>query len=243
MTPEQIGIAIAFTAGLLSFLSPCVLPLIPSYLCFVTGMNLEEVQGGVDRSRVLTHAVLFVAGFSAVFILTGATVSFLGQVFRHYEAWIARIGGVIVLVLGLHLLGVFRIAPLLRERQIELADRPAGYLGTVGVGMAFGAAWIPCTGPILGGIYALAWVQETFWSGIGLLTVYSAGLAVPFLVSAVALDRMMGTVRRYRWIAPVAEKAAGGLLVALGLLLITGGLTVLNEWLLPLTPDFLYERL
>ncbi|NIP60148.1 MAG: cytochrome c biogenesis protein CcdA, partial [Gemmatimonadetes bacterium] len=186
-----IGVTVAFGAGVLSFLSPCVLPLVPSYLSFVTGMTLEDLREGVSREVVFTHSLLFVAGFSAIFMVLGASASFLGQFFRQYEMWIARIGGVVIILLGLHLAGVFRIAPLMREKRVHLHDKPAGYLGTLGVGMAFGAGWTPCIGPILGGILTFAASREHFWSGVGLLGVYSAGLAVPFLLSSLALERFL----------------------------------------------------
>ncbi|MBT8487999.1 MAG: cytochrome c biogenesis protein CcdA, partial [Gemmatimonadetes bacterium] len=152
MNEAEVGIFIAFTAGVFSFLSPCVLPLVPSYLAFVTGMSLEDLQEGVNRKATFMHSMLFVVGFSTIFILLGASASFLGQFLRQYELLIARIGGVIIIILGLHLSGVFRLTPLMREKRIHLADKPAGYLGTLGVGMAFGAGWTPCIGPILGAI-------------------------------------------------------------------------------------------
>ena len=147
MNEVEVGVFIAFTAGVFSFLSPCVLPLVPSYLTFVTGMSLEDLQEGVDRKTTFTHSLLFVVGFSSIFILLGASASFLGQFLRAYEIWIARIGGVIIVLLGMHLAGVFKITPLLREKRLHLNDKPAGYLGTLGVGVAFGAGWTPCIGP------------------------------------------------------------------------------------------------
>ena len=136
---ESVGLLVALTAGVLSFLSPCVLPLVPSYLSFVTGMSLEDLQEGVDRKATLMHSLLFVTGFSLIFITLGASASFLGSFLRYYEVWIARIGGAVIIVLGLHLTGVFRIAPLMRERRVHVSDKPAGYIGTIGVGAAFGA--------------------------------------------------------------------------------------------------------
>lgn len=241
---ESVPIAIALGAGVLSFLSPCVLPLVPSYLSFVTGMTLEDLRDGVgDRRAVLLHSALFVAGFSAVFMLLGASASFIGQFFRVYEDWIARIGGVLIVVLGLHLLGVFRIGALMRERRVQLADKPAGKLGTLAVGAAFGAGWTPCIGPVLGAILTLAGTRETVWSGVGLLLVYSVGLAVPFMVAALALDWFLGAFRRFRRFIPVMEKASGLLLVGLGILLLTGSFTVLSGWLVRFTPAFIYERI
>jgi cytochrome c-type biogenesis protein len=239
----EVGIAIAFTAGVFSFLSPCVLPLVPSYLTFVTGMSLEDLQEGVNRKATFMHSILFVAGFSTIFILLGASASFLGQFLRVYEVWIARIGGVIIILLGLHLAGVFRLTPLMREKRIHLNDKPAGYLGTLGVGMAFGAGWTPCIGPILGAILTYGMTQETMWAGVGLLSVYSLGLAVPFLVASLALDWFLQTFQRFRKWIPVVEKASGVLLVLLGVLLLTGQFTVLAAWLTRYTPAFILERI
>ena len=241
---DSVGVAIALTAGLLSFLSPCVLPLVPSYLSFVTGMTLDDLQdSAADRTHVFTHSLLFVSGFTLVFMLLGASASFLGQFAFAYQEWIARIGGVLIIVLGLHLLGVFRITPLLREKRVHLSDEPVGFLGTVAVGAAFGAGWTPCIGPVLGAILTLAATRETVWSGVWLLFVYSVGLAVPFLIVALALDRFLATFRRYRAWIPWMERAAGGLLVALGLLLVTGSFTVLTGWLTRFTPGFLLDRI
>ena len=243
MSEVEVGIAIAFTAGLFSFLSPCVLPLVPSYLTFVTGMSLEDLQEGVDRRATFIHSLLFVLGFSAIFVLLGAAASFLGQFFRYWEVWIARVGGVIIILLGLHLAGVFRMTPLLREKRVHLADKPVGYLGTFGVGLAFGAGWTPCIGPILGAILTYGFSQDTMWAGVGLLSVYSLGLAVPFLLAALALDRFLQTFQRFRRWMPVVEKASGVLLVLLGLLLISGRFTVLSGYLTRFTPSWILERI
>ncbi len=240
---DSVGIVVAFTAGVLSFLSPCVLPLVPSYLSFVTGMSLDDLREGTDRRTTLTHALLFVSGFTLVFVLLGAAASFLGQFFRAYEVWVARLGGVVIILLGLHLLGVFRWTALLRERRMHLADKPAGKLGSLGVGAAFGAGWTPCIGPVLGGVLTLAGTTETFWSGVGLLLVYSLGLAVPFLLSALALDRFLTTFSRFRGVMIWVEKASGGLLVILGLLLITGRFSTLSNFLIQFTPEWLYSRI
>jgi cytochrome c-type biogenesis protein len=239
----NVGIFIAFTAGIFSFLSPCVLPLVPSYLTFVTGMSLEDLQEGVNRKATFLHSLLFVIGFSTIFILLGASASFLGQFFKQYELWIARVGGLIIILLGLHLTGVFRLAPLMRERRMQFNDKPAGYIGTFGVGMAFGAGWTPCIGPILGAILTYGFSQDTMWAGVGLLTVYSIGLAVPFLIASLALDWFLQTFKRFRHWIPVVEKASGVLLVLLGLLLITGKFTVLSGWLTRFTPEFILERI
>jgi cytochrome c-type biogenesis protein len=240
---NDVGILIALSAGIFSFLSPCVLPLVPSYLTFVTGMSLEDLQEGVNRKATLIHSVLFVAGFSLVFIILGASASFLGQFFKAYEAWIARIGGLVIIALGLHLAGVFRLMPLLQEKRLHLSNKPAGYLGTVGVGMAFGAGWTPCIGPVLGAILTYGFSQDTMWAGVGLLAVYSLGLAIPFLISALALDWFLRVFKRFRRWIPVVEKASGVLLVLLGLLLMTGTFTILSGWLTRFTPEFILDRI
>jgi cytochrome c-type biogenesis protein len=239
----EISLLVAFGAGILSFLSPCVLPLVPSYLTFITGMSLEEMEAGVERGRAFRTAVLFTLGFSLIFLILGASASFLGQFFKSYELWLARVGGVVLILLGLHLTGLLRFAPLLRERRLHLSDSPMGTLGTLGVGMAFGAGWTPCIGPVLGGILTFAAVQETFWSGVGLLSVYSAGLALPFLLSALALDRFLSAFQRIRPFLPALQVISGVLLMILGVLLLTGAFTILPTWLLPLTPEFLYDRI
>jgi len=205
-------------------------------------MSLEDLQEGVNRKATLIHSLLFVVGFSIIFITLGASASFLGSYLRYYEVWIARIGGAVIIVLGLHLTGIFKIAPLLRERRIHVNDKPAGYLGTVGVGMAFGAGWTPCIGPVLGAILTLAGTQDTVWQGVGLLSVYSAGLAVPFLLSALALDWFLGAFSRFRRFLPMIEKASGVMLILLGVLLMTGMFTLLSTWLIPITPDWILER-
>ena len=240
---ESVGLLVALTAGVLSFLSPCVLPLVPSYLAFVTGMSLEDLQEGVDRKATLMHSLLFVVGFSLIFITLGASASFLGSFLRYYEVWIARIGGAVIIILGLHLTGVLRIAPLMRERRIHVNDRPAGYIGTVGVGAAFGAGWTPCIGPVLGAILTLAAAQDTVWAGVSLLSVYSLGLAIPFLISALALDWFLGVFSRFRRFLPMVEKVSGVILILLGVLLATGQLTILSSYLNSRTPDWFLNRI
>ena len=241
MTSVSLGVALM--AGVLSFLSPCVLPLVPSYLSFVTGMSLEDLQEGVDRRATLVHSLLFVAGFSLIFILLGASASFLGVFLNYYGDWIARIGGVVIIILGLHLVGIFRITPLLRERRVHVSDKPAGYLGTLGVGAAFGAGWTPCIGPVLGGILTLAGTQDTVWAGVGLLSVYSLGLAIPFLLSALALDAFLKAFSRFRTLLPIVEKVSGVMLIVLGLLLVTGSFTILSAYLVRFTPEWIQSRI
>ncbi|HAC04411.1 MAG TPA: cytochrome C biogenesis protein [Gemmatimonadetes bacterium] len=243
MNEVSIGLVAAFMAGIFSFLSPCVLPLVPSYLALVTGMSLEDLQEGVNRKATFIHSLLFVLGFSAIFIILGASASFLGQFFKQYELWIARIGGVIIIIFGLHLSGVFKLAPLMREKRIHVSDTPAGYLGTIGVGMAFAAGWTPCLGPVLGAILTYGMSTDTMWAGVGLLTAYSAGLAIPFLVASLALDAFLQGFKRFRRWIPVVEKASGLMLIGLGVLLLTGQLTALTAMLARFTPDWIVNRI
>jgi cytochrome c-type biogenesis protein len=239
------ALAISATAGLLSFLSPCVLPLVPAYLSFVTGMSLDELAER-DRARrrtVLTHAALFVGGFSLVFVLLGASATFLGAALGYYGRWLEIAGGVLVIGFGLYMVGVLRLPGAEREWRVHLAEKPLGYFGTVMVGVTFGAGWTPCIGPVLGGILALAATADGVTSGMGLLGAYSLGLAVPFLLSAVALDRfLLGRQRMRRWL-PWVNRIAGVLLVLIGVLLLSGAFSVLAESLARYTPDFILDRM
>jgi cytochrome c-type biogenesis protein len=245
MDALSIGLTAAFAAGLLSFLSPCVLPLVPSYLSFITGLGMEELEsGGAElRRTTLVHSLLFVAGFSFIFMALGASATLLGQVMRTYQVWIARVGGVIVILFGLHLLGLTRVAWLNRERRVHLEHKPVGYAGSFLVGFTFGAGWTPCIGPILGAILTFAATRQTAAEGVQLLAVYSAGLAVPFLLSSVALSWFLETFKRMRRYLVWVERASGGLLVLVGLLLLCGQFTVLASWAASLTPEFILERI
>lgn len=241
MQGQSLGIAITFTAGLLSFLSPCVLPLIPSYVSFITGLSLDDVQR--QRRTALIHSLLFVGGFTFVFLVLGATATILGQLFHRNREWVGRIGGVLVIVLGLYLLGVFNIGFLARDRRVHIADKPLGYLGTVVVGMAFAAGWTPCIGPILGGVLAYTASSADLKRGLVLLFAYSVGLALPFIAAALMVDRFMVFFQRYRgWVSWVS-RGSGAVLIAVGVLMITGRMTMMSAWLQRWTPDFLWSRL
>ncbi len=239
----SVSFSVAVFAGLLSFLSPCVLPLVPSYLGFITGMSLDELSEGERRRSAMIHALLFVAGFSLVFLLLGASATLLGRVMLRYQDWIARIGGAVIVLLGLHLLGVFRFGALLRERRFQLANRPAGYLGAVGIGVVFAAGWTPCIGPVLGAVLTYASTRATLASGMLLLAGYALGLAIPFLLAAFATGAFLDAAKRMRRFIPVFEKASGAVLVIAGLLLATGSFATLSSYFIRLTPKFLLERL
>lgn len=236
-----MSVVVAFTAGLLSFLSPCVLPLIPSYVGFITGMTVEEAER--RRWNALLHGLWFVGGFTLVFVLLGAAASAVGNLLRDYQVWLGRVGGALLILFGLYLLGILRPAFLMRERRVQLARKPLGYFGSGVVGFTFGAAWTPCIGPILGGILTLAATQTGLAQGMALLTVYALGLAVPFLVTAVALERFLIWFQRFRPYIVWVDRVAGGMLIVLGILLITDRFTLLAGYLQSLTPQFLRERL
>jgi len=246
MEGQSIGLLVAFAAGLLSFLSPCVLPLVPSSATFITGMSLDELTdgGGTQRARraALVHGLLFVAGFTAVFLILGASATFLGSLFRYASRGFEVAGGVLLIAFGLYLLGVLRLPGADREWRLHLADKPVGYLGTVLVGVAFGAGWTPCIGPVLGGILTLA-ATGSLGRGMGLLAMYSAGLAVPFLLATLLLERFMGGMKRLRPMLPWINRFSGLLMLFLGVLLISGWLTLLSATFARWTPAWLSSRL
>jgi cytochrome c-type biogenesis protein len=236
-----LGLLVAFSAGLLSFLSPCVLPLVPSYVTFITGMSLEDVQR--TRRTAMAHALLFVLGFTLIFLALGAGATALGSVLRVYRDWIARIGGALVIVFGLYLLGVFNVGAFARERRVHLADKPVGYLGTVLVGIAFGAGWTPCIGPILGSILTLSASSADLGRGLQLLGAYSLGLAVPFVLAAALVDRFLAVSARLKRHMVWVSRISGVLLIVVGLLMVTDYFTILASYLQALTPEFLRNRI
>lgn len=233
----------AFAAGLLSFLSPCVLPLVPAYLGFITGMSLDDMKEGRHRFAALKPALFFVSGFSLIFLLMGMSATLLGQLLFQYQTWLARLGGVLVIIFGLHLLGVFRFSSLMRERRFQLSHSPRGYLGASVAGMAFAAGWTPCIGPVLGALWTLASVRATMWGALALLGGYSLGLAVPFLLAALATGTFLDASKRMRRAIPVIEKVSGGILIVVGILLVTGSFTMLSAYFIRFTPDFVLRRI
>jgi cytochrome c-type biogenesis protein len=242
MGTETVALPIAFMAGLLSFLSPCVLPLVPSYVSFITGLSLDEL--GERRWTALSHAVFFILGFTLIFLALGATATALGRFLQYNQAWLERAGGILIILFGLYLLGVLNWQILAREKRVHLQDKPVGYLGSTLVGLAFGAGWTPCIGPILGSILAYTSVQTTnLTQGMLLLLTYSLGLAIPFLMAALAVERFIGWFKRYRRFMPLTTRIAGGIMVAVGILLVTGYFTIMANWLQGLTPEFLRSRL
>lgn len=243
---QSLGVLVAFTAGLVSFLSPCVLPLFPSYLSFITGMSVSSLASDVTvatRRRIVLHSLAFILGFSMIFVALGASFSAAGRFLFDYKDWIRIIGGALIVVFGLYIAGLLRIGAFGRYQQIQLRQKPAGYLGTLVVGITFAIGWTPCVGPILGSILSLAGTADTVKRGVGLLVAYSAGLGVPFLLSSIALGAFLKFFQRYRPFIPIVERAAGVLLVVVGVLVLTNYYVVLNSWALSLTPNWLLQRL
>ena len=243
---DSLGVFVAFSAGLFSFLSPCVLPLFPSYLSFITGMSVNALADDVTaeaRSRIVLHSLAFVIGFSLIFVALGASFSAAGRFLFDYRDWIRVVGGLLIIVFGLYITGVLRISVLGRYQQIQLRQKPAGYLGTFVVGVTFAIGWTPCVGPILGSTLSLAGTAETVERGVGLLVAYSAGLGVPFLASSVALGAFLKFFKRYRPFIPIVERAASVLLIVVGALVVTNYYVVLNSLAISLTPDWILKRL
>jgi cytochrome c-type biogenesis protein len=231
------GFVIAFSAGVLSFLSPCVLPLIPVYASLITGMSAKELSqetSQATRSKLRLTAtvkgIMFVIGFSIIFMLLGTTVSFMGNLFFDSIQWIERIGGVVLIVLGLHMIGLFKIPRLEKQIRFDMAKRNSGKFGPLVVGMAFGAGWTPCIGPILAGILTIAASSSSVVTGASLLGFYSLGLAIPFLVSAIAIDRFLVFFTKIKSKMLWIEKISGILFVIFGIVLLTGSLVYLNNF-------------
>ncbi|MGE0231303.1 MAG: cytochrome c biogenesis CcdA family protein [Flavobacteriaceae bacterium] len=239
---SELTAGIAFLAGLLSFVSPCVLPLVPPYLCFIAGVSLDElasrdgenVKGA--RGAVFAAALAFVAGFTTVFVALGASASVVGGLLARYIDIFAIVAGVLIIVMGLHFLGVFRISLLNREARVQLRDKPAGLLGAYLIGLAFAFGWTPCIGPVLAAILSVAASADTLARGAGLLAVYSLGLGVPFLLAAVFAGAFLRFMTRFRRHLGTVEKIMGALLVVTGILFLTGGMQTMAFWLLETFP-------
>jgi len=236
----------AFAAGVLSFISPCVLPLIPGYLSYISGLTLDEMQGtgdgamslGAARRRVLVASIFFILGFSFVFICFGAAASVVGQYMLERQRLLAKIAAVIVIVFGLHTMGVLRIGWLYSEKRVQVEKKPTSLFGAFFVGLAFAFGWTPCIGPILAGILAIAGTQQTVGQGVQLLAVYSAGLGLPFLLTAFAINQFFTVFKRIRKHYHLIEVISGLLLVLIGLLIFTNRFTLIAKWLTPYLPTF-----
>ncbi len=235
---NDISYSLAFAAGLVSFISPCVLPLIPSYVSYITGISFEDLTSSVNRKQIraitLIHSLLFVTGFSLVFISLGASSSAIGGLFYNYQDSIRIVGGIVIIIFGLFVADVLKISFLSREKKLHIADKPAGYFGTSFIGMAFAAGWTPCIGPILGSILMYAGAKGSISYGVKLLGVYSLGLAVPFVLSALGINLFLSYSRRLLKYMRIIKIISGLLLIIFGVLLLTDKVSQLTS----LFPDF-----
>jgi cytochrome c-type biogenesis protein len=229
LTPYLLLYALAM--GAISFVSPCILPLIPSYVSYITGISYDELVSRESRKKnmniTLLHSLFFVAGFSIIFVLLGATASLAGSILSHYLGIIRIVGGALIILMGIFVMDVVDIPFLQREAKFQLKTRPAGYLGTVVVGMIFGAGWTPCTGPFLGSVLTLAMTSETLGSGMTLLLVYSLGLGIPFILSAVAISAFLFSFGKLKKHFKVIKIISGIILIFMGILLLLDKMTIL----------------
>ena len=232
----------AFLAGMVSFLTPCVLPIVPPYLAYLAGISFAELtteqRDSEMRAKILFSSIFFVLGFSAVFIAFGATVSAIGQVVAQYFDTLSIIAGAIIILMGLHFLGIFRIGMLYREARIEFKRRPVGYAGAFVMGLAFAFGWTPCVGPILASILLVAAGENTMARGAFLLAAYSLGIGIPFIVAAAFAGRFVGWSSSFKRHMRAVEMAMGGMLVLTGILFITGSMSYIAQWLLDTFPGF-----
>ncbi len=220
--------------GLVSFVSPCILPLIPSYISYITGISYDELMSPEAQKKnmrtTLQHSLAFVAGFSIIFVLLGATASLMGQVLNQYLEVIRIVGGILIIIMGVFVMDVVNIPFLQREAKLRLKTRPAGYIGTVVVGMIFGAGWTPCIGPFLSSVLTLAMEADTLGRGMVLLMFYSLGLGIPFILSALAISAFMTYSNRLKKHFKAIKIASGVILIIMGVLLITNSMTLLTSY-------------
>jgi cytochrome c-type biogenesis protein len=233
---SQISLFAAFSAGLLSFISPCVLPLVPSYLSYITGLSVENLAKVEERERfksaILLNAILFIAGFSTVFIAFGASASLIGQVLYEYQDIIRKIGGILIIIFGLYLLGILKLNIFMTERRlVHFESRPVGYLGSFLIGTAFAAGWTPCVGPVLGTILAYASTTESMSGGVMLLSAYSFGLGLPFFLTAFGMDTFLSYFKSLRTYLGGVSFVSGGLLILVGIMIFTDSVTLFTSFL------------
>lgn len=238
----DVSVGAALLAGLLSFVSPCVLPIVPPYLAWLAGVSFDELRdeapGAQQRRRVIIAAFAFVLGFATVFIALGATASVIGKTIAQYFDTLAIVAGILIIIMGLHFLGVFRIGMLYREARVQVDRKPAGPLGAYVIGLAFAFGWTPCVGPVLAAILFIAGSEGTALRGAALLGAYSLGIGIPFLLAAIFASRFLGWAARFRKHMRKVEMAMGGLLVITGILFITGQMSAISYWLLETFPAF-----
>jgi cytochrome c-type biogenesis protein len=233
MASENVSYIVAFVAGLLTFLSPCLLPLIPSFIAYITGVSFGDLKDGAKRGDVrkktIIHSLLFILGFSIVFILLGLTATAIGKALFQYQNIIRIAGGVLIIIFGIYLTGALRLDFLVKERRLNIKVKGATYLGSFLIGVTFAAAWTPCAGPILGSILVLAGTKASIAEGAKLLTVFSLGIAVPFFLTALAINAFLEYFNKFKKIISVINIIAGIFLVIVGILLVTNYLAIVSQ--------------
>ena len=234
MESNHLSIFVAFSAGLLSFVSPCVLPLVPSYVTYITGLTFEDITSNKDRAKIrlitIFNSLVFIGGFTTVFVLFGGSATYIGRVLLTYQDIVQKVGGILIIIFGFYIMGVLKLDFLTSEKKIHIERKPGGYFGSFLVGMAFAAGWTPCVGPILGSILLYASTSGSVAKGMGLLAAYSLGLGLPLFISALAINSFISTfkvITRYmRWITITS----GIFLIIIGIMIFTNSFTILSAW-------------
>ena len=231
---QNVGILTAFVFGLLSFVSPCVLPIVPGYISFISGVSLDEMQSAEHKKSalrsIMVNSLFFISGFTLIFVLLGATATTLGKTFNEYYSTISRIAGVLLIVFGLQMMGLFRIDFLNYEKRFHIRQRKLGKFGSFLVGTAFAFGWTPCIGPVLAAILVIASQQDTVYKGIGLLASYSLGLGIPFFLTGLSINAFFNVFNKVKKHFHAIELAGGAMLVVLGVLMITNYLTIISAY-------------
>lgn len=232
----------ALLAGLISFISPCVLPIVPPYLAYLAGVSFSELSTNetstVTSRKIIGSSILFVLGFTTVFVLLGASASFIGQTVTQYFDILATVAGVVIIIMGLHFLGVLKIGLLYREARVQIEKKPANIWSAYIIGLAFAFGWTPCVGPVLAAILFIAGAESTVWHGAALLATYSLGIGIPFILAAIFARQFLGWVSRLKQHLGKVEKVMGGMLVLTGILFLTGAMPVIAFWFLETFPTF-----
>jgi len=233
MANESISYIAALAAGVLTYLSPCLLPMIPAFIAYITGVSFsdfkDESKAGEVRRKTVTHALLFIAGFSLIFIALGLTATLLGKALFHYQKFIRIAGGMLIMLFGLQLAGILKLDFLIKERKFSIATKSASYLGSFLIGVTFAAAWTPCAGPILGSILVLAGAKANVVMAAKLLTVYSIGIAIPFFITALLVNTFLQHIDKLQKVLNVLNRVGGAILVVIGFLVVTNYLAVISE--------------
>jgi cytochrome c-type biogenesis protein len=237
--PQDVSLLIAFSAGFLSFVSPCVLPLVPSYITYITGASFKDLSGAEGRAKLrwatVLHSLFFIIGFSVVFILMGASASYLGQLLARYQTWMMKAGGVLVIILGIHFTGIINLPFLQMEKRFEMRKKPLGYVGSFLVGIIFAAGWTPCIGPILSTILIYASTTKSFTTGVLVLTSYSIGLGIPFFLSSLAFQTFLSAFEKIKRYMKVITIVSGFFLIGIGILFLTDTFREINNYFNSLT--------